>query len=45
MLKYDNLDDFVEINCYGVKKIMAVPCNVSRPRSVADAVANILEYY
>ena len=45
MLKYDNIDDFVEVNWAGVKKIMAIACNVSHPRLVANAVAGVLEYY
>ena len=45
MLKYDNLDDSVEINWAGVKVIMVVPCNVGRPCIVSDAVAGILEIF
>ena len=37
MLKYHKL--------VGVKVIMDVPCNVSRPSIVADAEAGISEYY
>ena len=45
MLKYDNINDFIEINWVGIKVIIAVPCNVSRPDIVAGAAAGILEYY
>ena len=45
MWKYHNLDHFVEINCAGVKVIMAVPCNAGHPSIVASTVTGILDIF